>query len=113
MCMKSVSLFIIHAYQVERSQSIAQSILLYEGLYRFKSLLDHMAIGLKACNILKCMQSFPTLYIPLFMHTGDVNSDDAIYCEPEHAADVALAHLYRFIRESDTNRELMLICIST
>ena len=66
-----------------------------------------MATGLKACGVLKCMQTFLALYVPLFMHTVDLCCEDAIYCD-DCESDVALAYLQRFIRKNDNSCEYCL-----
>ena len=37
-----------------------------------------MASGFKECGILQSIQAFPSLYIPMFMHTGDLTSSEVV-----------------------------------
>ena len=35
-------------------------------------------MGLKSCMVLRAIQDFPDLYLPLFVDTGEINLDDPI-----------------------------------
>lgn len=63
---------------MKSKDSIAQSILAHYALYRLTPLLDHLIVGLKKCGILRAVQTFPNLYAPLFMYTGEVMVDDIL-----------------------------------
>ena len=72
-----------------------------------------MASGLKECGILQSIQAFPSLYIPMFMHTGDMSSSEvlkAITFTEDSESEMVLAHLNRFIMESNNKRMFLCMC---
>ena len=72
-----------------------------------------MASGLKECGILQSIQAFPSLYILMFMHTGDMSSSEvlkAITFTEDSESEMVLAHLNRFIMESNNKRMFLCMC---
>ena len=69
-----------------------------------------MASGLKECGILQSIKVFPSLYIPMFMHTGDMTSSEvlkAITFTEDSESEMVLAYLNRFIMESNNKRTFL------
>ena len=96
-------------FQLSTKDSIAQDVMTYEGLYKVAPLLDQLADGLRAGG-LQSMQSYPQLFAPLFIYTGEITVDDvlgALYVEEtemQPSEVTAVGFLHRFIKESDTER---------
>ena len=88
--------------QVGTKASVAQSILLYEGI---KPLLDQLANGLQCCGVLKMMRNFPDLFIPFFVHTGDISCNDVCEAICSESTNVVVEHLFTSIREMDKDGE--------
>lgn len=100
--------------------SVAQDVMTYEGLYKVAPFLDQIATGLRSGGLLQSIQSYPLLFAPLFMNTGEVTVDDvlqAIYVDedetemrpPEH---IAIGFLQRFVTESDTtSMPYLVVCV--
>ena len=84
----------------------------YEGLYKVAPLLDQLADGLRSGGLLQSMQSYPQLFAPLFINTGEITVDDvlqALYVDEETELQsselIAIGFLQRFVKESDTKRK--------
>ena len=58
--------------------TVAHCIMAYEAVYRIKPLLDQISEGLKSCNVLNAVQAFPELFLPLFVDTGGLSSEDVL-----------------------------------
>ena len=65
-------------YKMSTKQSVSHNIMTCEAIYRVKPLLEQIADGLKSCMVLRAIQDFPDLYLPLFVDTGEINLDDPI-----------------------------------
>ena len=50
----------------------------YVGLYKVAPLLDQLADGLRSVGLLQSMQSYPQLFAPLFINTGEITVDDVL-----------------------------------
>lgn len=92
---------IIFNIQIKNKSTIAQNIVLADGLYRIQSLLDQLASGLESCGILHLMQIFPETFIPLFVTSGNLSNEevcDALHTEDD-STDAAVQHLYNYVQQ--------------
>ena len=58
----------------------------HEALYKLSPLLDQFKEGLCKMAVLRPVQQFPQLFLPLFTFTGNVSSEEviaAIYPDPD------------------------------
>ncbi len=74
----------------------------YDSITRISRMLDQFADGLQTMGLLKLIRSFPDVFLPLFVYTGNVSPvevADAIFVDRDLSADQqkAMAHLHQYI----------------
>lgn len=59
--------------------SVAQSVMQHEGLFKISALLDQFKEGLRSANMENLIESYPNEFAPLFVLSGEIRATDVIY----------------------------------
>ena len=80
--------------------TVAQSIMQHEGLFKITALLDQFKEGLRNANMENLIESYPNEFAPLFVFSGEIRAIDviqALYMGNERIDPVSMGLLQQYI----------------